>query len=414
MSEMGGAVAREVGLSDVLDLAFRRWRPAAAHRPNFGAAGPRDAPLDDAIGAQYFDFDLTDPFRRLVNTTLGQRAANAVANQRTLSPPLRAGVETRRFDDLQRQSVETRTMTAMRRLSVETMAVSLRNTGQAKKDDRLLVIPEQRDRPPVLMLMSTEVEAVEDSRVVSNEMDLPLAVLSKALPEAADPNDSSPEAAALRQVLRGGDTAVAELFLIAQPEIVRTRQPKMMPLCAPHPHIRVDCGPQVSTVGVFCRDADNELGVTACYHGTGPVGTVVTINQQHYKVKRVDVVQDTVFIPLGNNFNVPTSLRGRAGILGTREPARADQAHFDGATNQNCTTRIFGADAGLLRARPTIMLKIQTDPDTDKGDSGCALIDDADHVLGFAFERTDYKDYPQFTDWIWAANALRALQLTPY
>jgi hypothetical protein len=57
--------------------------------------------------------------------------------------------------------------------------------------------------------------------------------------------------------------------------------------------------------------------------------------------------------------------------------------------------------------------RIQTDPDTDEGDSGSALIDEYDQVIGFAFERTDYNDYPQFTDWIWAANALRALSLTP-
>jgi hypothetical protein len=60
------------------------------------------------------------------------------------------------------------------------------------------------------------------------------------------------------------------------------------------------------------------------------------------------------------------------------------------------------------------MLKLQTDADTDQGDSGCALRDENDRVLGFAFERTAYDDYPQFTDWIWAANALRALNLRTY
>jgi hypothetical protein len=86
--------------------------------------------------------------------------------------------------------------------------------------------------------------------------------------------------------------------------------------------------------------------------------------------------------------------------------------HFDGATNQNQKTRIFGTDNGVLRARPSVQLKIQTDPDTDRGDSGCALLDEQDRVLGFAFERTASDDHPQFTDWIWAANALRALNLT--
>ena len=67
----------------------------------------------------------------------------------------------------------------------------------------------------------------------------------------------------------------------------------------------------------------------------------------------------------------------------------------------------------LLRRRPTVQLRVQTDVATDRGDSGCALIDGDDRVLAFAFERTGYDEYPQFADWIWAANALRALELTP-
>jgi hypothetical protein len=70
-------------------------------------------------------------------------------------------------------------------------------------------------------------------------------------------------------------------------------------------------------------------------------------------------------------------------------------------------------DAGLLRRRPGVQLKVQTRPDTDRGDSGSALIDADDRVVGFAFEKTAFDDWPQFTDWIWAANALDALGLTP-
>jgi len=121
---------------------------------------------------------------------------------------------------------------------------------------------------------------------------------------------------------------------------------------------------------MLCRDANQDLGVTACYHGTGPAGTQVIVGQQTCRVKSDNQVQDIVFIPLGDNFNIP-SLVGLAGVLEDREPAKSDNVHFDGATNQNRRTRIFSTDAGLLRARPTVMLKLQTDPDTDQGDSGC-------------------------------------------
>jgi hypothetical protein len=243
-------------------------------------------------------------------------------------------------------------------------------------------------------------------------------VLWEGVRETGSLNDNTPEARVLRLVHDFRPVALAEMFLIAQPKIVLTRRPRMIPLCVPSPHMRVArvAPPEmISTAGVLCRDADGDLGVTACYHGTGPVGTEVTVGADKFRIKHADKVQDIVFIPLGNQFKLPPMV-GLSGVLDDREPAKADRVIFDGVVNHNRMTRIFGTDAGLLRARPNIMLKLQTDPDTDQGDSGSALLDyeHKEKVLGFAFGRTDYNDYPQFTDWIWAANALRALQLIPY
>jgi S1-C subfamily serine protease len=58
-------------------------------------------------------------------------------------------------------------------------------------------------------------------------------------------------------------------------------------------------------------------------------------------------------------------------------------------------------------------LRVQTGADTNTGDSGSALINQDDKVIGFAFERAAFGEKPQITDWIWAANALSALGLTP-
>jgi hypothetical protein len=291
--------------------------------------------------------------------------------------------------------------------------MSMRLTGQARKADRLLVVPGHHDgQPPVLMMLSPDVGAHE-SRLVSDEMDLPFRGLMIGLEEVADPGEDTPESVTLRQVLRGGPMALIEVFAIAQPEIVLTRRPRMIPLCAPSPHIPVKSGEKVSTAGILCRDADGDLGVTACYHGTGPVGTEVAVGLRKCRVKRADVVQDIVFIALGQGFNVP-QIAGLNGVRADREPARSDRARFDGVSNQNTNTRIFGADAGLLRSRPTIMLKVQTDPDTDQGDSGSALLDENDKVLGFAFERTAYDDYPQFTDWIAERTLRRGRPLQPH
>jgi hypothetical protein len=385
------------GLGDVRDMAMARrvTRPPTPLR--FGAAGRRGLQVDREMsfgvrsararsahksGAEVSPY----PMDRMFGTAVGMGAMRDIGN-------------------------ESRTLAALQRFSVEVMAEALRLTDQVRGDERLLVMPGEGERPPVLMVMSPRVENAEESRVVSEDLDLPLAVLAQGL-AAATPDGESPESAVSRHLSRGGPEALAELFLISQPEVVLTRRPRMVRLCVASPHVTVEAGGMLSTAGVLCRDGDGEFGVTACFHGTGPAGTAVTVAGRSRRVKRSSEVQDTVFIPIGDDPPlVPVS--GLAGVRQDREPARADTARFDGAINQNQRTRIFSADAGLLRARPTVMLKLQTDPDTDRGDSGCALLDDEDRVMGFAFERTDYDDYPQFTDWIWAANALRALELTP-
>jgi hypothetical protein len=389
------------GLGDVLNLALEKWQPRALQGRGavFGAAGARglggDPELEGLVrslrtrsSGEPLVETLVIPMQRMFGTAIGEPAVKAVGD-------------------------ETRTLTALQRLSVEAMADALRLTGQVGDAERLLVMPGEDRRPPVLMLMSPKVADVWQSRIISGELDLPLPVLWKAMQDLADPGATTPEEAALLQVLSGGPATVAEVFLIAQPEIVLTRLPEMIRLCVASPHLKIKSEGKVSTAGVLCRDKDGDFGVTGCYHGTGPVGTEVTVDLQKKRVKRASEVQDIVFIPLGRGFEV-RQMVGLSGALEDREPAKADHVRFDGAINQNRQTRIFSTDHGLLRARPTVQLRLQTDPDTDQGDSGSALLDQNDCVLGFAFERTAYTDYPQFTDWIWAANALRALELKLY
>jgi hypothetical protein len=392
------APAPRFGLWDVLDLALEDTPPRALGLERLSSSsggiwGDPDmkkyaltrtlratgASLDSALG-------------RMFETDLGSRLAHLIGS------PERA-------------------LTALERLGLETVAETLRQTGEAKDADRMILVPRGIDRPPVILLMSSRVPTHAPAQVISDLPYLPFTILRTAMANIADPAEDFPEAIALREILYstspfGRDMSIVEVFLISQPEIVLTRRPRMIPLCVSLPHIRMEAGANISTAGVFCRDSAGDIGITGCFHGTGPEGTKVMVDLRTCQVTRANQVQDIVFIPLDDGFNVP-QMAGLAGIRTHREPARADRVHFDGAVNSNQHTRILGCDNGLLRARPTVQLKVQTDPDTDCGDSGCALLDENDQVIGFAFERTDYDDYPQFTDWIWASNALRALELTP-
>jgi hypothetical protein len=255
------------------------------------------------------------------------------------------------------------------------------------------------------------------TRIISDSVHIPAWAAQEAIRNIADIEERTLVGLALREVLREGFSGILELLYITQPEILLTRRPRMIPLGVPSPHLKIkrDDG-YISTAGILCHDHLGEFGITACLHGTGPEGTPVRVGSYPSRVKRASSIQDLVFIPIEISqlrIGPMMSLVGLQGVKKDREPAKADRVYFDGATNHNCTTRIYGTDNGLLRARPTVQLKLQTEPDTDQGDSGCSLLDESDQVLGFAFERTAYDDYPQFTDWIWAANALRALNLTP-
>jgi hypothetical protein len=379
------------GLREVLDLGLDRRRGGPL--PLVGGSF-RDEILKAIPPVRPFGSALLNPFERMFGTRIGDRARYLIGN-------------------------ESRTLAALDRLAVEAIATMLQET-RAHWDERLLVMPRQKDGwpielgAPIVMLMSPNVQHIEQTRNISAEVDLPFPQLLAAMRQVTDPEQNTPETIAFRELMSDGGSSrdLAQLLFISQPQIILTRRPRMIPLCVSSPHLKLQANGKTSTAGIFCRNREGALGLTGCYHGTGPAGTPVSVGTDRSSVKSTNETQDIVFIPLQDGFKLP-KLVGLGGVLIDCEPARADKVKFDGATNQNRQTRIFGADNGLLRARPTVQLKVQTDPDTDEGDSGSALIDEHDHVIGFAFERTDYDDYPQFTDWIWAANALRALNLTP-
>ena len=57
---------------------------------------------------------------------------------------------------------------------------------------------------------------------------------------------------------------------------------------------------------------------------------------------------------------------------------------------------------------PNSQLKVLTRADTNPGDSGAALLDSQDQVLGFAFYRTGLGAPIEFSAWIWAETVFNA------
>jgi hypothetical protein len=214
-------------------------------------------------------------------------------------------------------------------------------------------------------------------------------------------------------IFETGPDALLTALWIARPEVILVRKPKMVPLSCPSPAIEVRAGAERSSMGLFCRGPDGKAGFTACFHGTGPVGTAITLGGLGSTVTLANPVQDLVFAPLPDGYVVPNFAHGASGIRRLRAPAQNDPATFDGCTSGASQTVVTSHDAGLLRTRATVQLKVQTTAALNRGDSGSALIDENDQVMAFAFERTAIDEPIQFADWIWAANAFDALALQP-
>lgn len=312
-------------------------------------------------------------------------------------------------------------LSAVSALSIELLAATIE--GRANPPTwlsrvRQLAVPGMADAPPTLLVLDP---LAAQARRATDELNIDqIEIVDTYMRLRPRLNDIGERR--LAELLGVGDArahTALEIMLIQPPEVVVAPHPRMVPLSVPSPYWEVVSQGGASTVGVLCRNKDGRLGLTACYHGTGPKGTPVVVRRAGQSLDSVrsevaldDVVQDIVFIPLPAHEPAIT-LRGRAGVRRGMAPSQAELMTFEGAGSgrETVSTRIQSHDAGILRPRPTVQLRVQTLPNAEQGDSGAALVDENDRVVAFAFERTAIGEVPEFTDWIWAANALDALGL---
>lgn len=318
---------------------------------------------------------------------------------------------------------EERALGQIELLAADTMAAAATfsppNGGRARHywgeaDVRTLVVPSGigDDRPPTLLLLDPRAvgppERITDSvGLIPLPLENAEALLRRGASHFREASDFE------SMVFGAGPEALLATLWIARPEVIVMRKPEMIPLSCPSPALQIRAGDEISTMGMFCRDAGGVPGFTACFHGTGPIGTGITLGGQPTAVSHANAVQDIVFAPLPTGYVVPNFALGAAGIRRGRAPAQNDPATFDGCTSGAKNTVVTSHDAGILRTRASVQLKVQTTAAVNRGDSGSALIDEHDQVMAFAFERTEIDAPIQFADWIWAANAFDALGLQP-
>lgn len=200
---------------------------------------------------------------------------------------------------------------------------------------------------------------------------------------------------------------------IARPRVVIAPAPKLEYTCVKQPPGEIVSGLQPSTAGAYARDANGSAGVTVCYHGTGPAGTALTIDGVPRTVTAASQTLDTSFVAIPDADLPPAAaLVARRGLLTSRAPGNMEAHRFwsAGETKHAYST---ASDFGVPNATPQRQLCVYTDAVTNYGDSGGALVNEDDQLVGFSFQRTPFGSRIEFSTWIWAASAFSELGLKP-
>lgn len=154
----------------------------------------------------------------------------------------------------------------------------------------------------------------------------------------------------------------------------------------------------------------SQTGVTIPAHfllprGPGnPVGMVVDIDGHPGVVVSCDSISDSCFVelPQVGSASHPTKLTN--GLLPNGlVPALGTTGYFEGqATPGRQTGQITSVNVSFFFQNHLVQQRFDLNCLTNRGDSGCALLDGSDHILGFALGRTAPAANPSFSTWIWA------------
>jgi hypothetical protein len=72
---------------------------------------------------------------------------------------------------------------------------------------------------------------------------------------------------------------------------------------------------------------------------------------------------------------------------------------------------ITSYDTAIVDPQADEMCRVYTEADTARGDSGAALIDENDFILGFAWRLSRYNSPVQYSSWVWAEQVYMAHDL---
>lgn len=215
-----------------------------------------------------------------------------------------------------------------------------------------------------------------------------------------------------------GPTFADEYVVERRPQILIAHLPEPELMSIPQPPLGIydpSTQVQIAMVGALVAQ-DGRRGVTTALHAiaTSPtgatLGTVVDVEGTRGVVEDVDSVCDGCFVEVQNMNNI--SARTTGGPLRGVTPRQWEPVTFESKCRRQ------GISAVVQAWSPDIpftysynQLKVFTDNQLEPTDSGTALLDGADNILGFGFYRAGVGVVPSYSAWIWADSVFVTLGL---
>ena len=383
--------------------------PPSAQPPSVEPGVSLDQMVDDVLAANPMQSDWTaaaqllpqglvaagvaagtgDAFSRLFGTDFGQRAVRSVGNEsRTLS------------------SVGMLAANVLGRMMDRGGAAAMFGRPLPPEARRMIIFHGQGGLRRSILVLDPTLDPSTPAAVAPSQWIGQLARQAKGLLESHEVGG---------ELAAQSDEDALDALWIARPRVVVAPAPTLIDTCVMRPAGKVVCGKDSSTAGAYVRNAGGDAGVTVCYHGTGPKGTALTIDGVARAVSLASEALDTCFVPIPEA-EIPKAQLGlgRKGLLRKRAPGGQERHTFWAASGEAKEARIVGADFGVPIATPRRQLCVYTNAVTNYGDSGGALINDDDELVGFCFQRTPGGSPMDFSTWVWADSALLELGLQPY
>jgi hypothetical protein len=163
----------------------------------------------------------------------------------------------------------------------------------------------------------------------------------------------------------------------------------------------------VATAGVLGADAAGGVLAITVRHAVADAaanGTQIFVGGMAASIVKSHEMTDSCMLAVAGATLAGVSHAGPLSLA----PREWRPAIFTGAASGFKQTYIRGYDLSVLDTSPYLGSKVYTNPDTIPGDSGSALIDSDDHIVGFAVSRTALGSEPEFATWSWAQQVLAA------